>query len=331
MKCVSDIQTTPKSTEEVREIINRYTSVDKLVRIRATRRGSHTPSEMACAGRRDSTKLEFDSNTNLETTDDGELGGVTSITLLLHLMNRIVSVDTDQKKITVEAGMTLHNLANAAEANNMSVLAGALSIYGNLTLGGVISSSAHGSGLGSTCSLGDLVTKAKWVNGRGEVIVSDAQTKKGAKELKALIGGLGLLGIITEFTLQLEPYSWTIVETRNDLHDANIVAELKNMLQNETPHVISFWRPDFSTYRAILFTPVKSEDALTATAPAFDPNARAAYMAGVDSGVASKISEVMAAWGDEDTSDSADLLNEGQRITSFSNLSLFLSSRSCFS
>ncbi|KAG0620399.1 hypothetical protein M758_4G213200 [Ceratodon purpureus] len=305
LKCVSDLHITPTSTEEISELIKLHTSGDKPVKIRASRRGYHSTAGFGCPGERGSTKLEYDADAILKIMEKAsEVEGVTSITMLLHSMNHVVSVDAEHHQLTVEAGMTLFDLADAAEANNMSVLAGAFSIYGNLTVGGVISTSAHGSGLGTTCSLGDLVTKMKWVNAKGDIIVSDAQTEQGAMEVRALVGGLGLLGIITEFTLQLQPPSLTVVESRNDLDDSHIVPELKAMLTLETPHIISHWRPDLGMYRATLFTHVGSADALPASAPPFDPNARTVYMAAVDDRIASNWSEMMAAWGNDMAMDS---------------------------
>ena len=55
------------------------------------------------------------------------------------------------------------------------------------------------------------VTQLTWVNGWGEIVVSDA----GSPEVAALVGGLGLLGVVTEVTLQLQPLSFTVVETRS--------------------------------------------------------------------------------------------------------------------
>lgn len=69
--------------------------------------------------------------------------------------------------------MMFYNLVNVVEVNNMLVFVGVFFIYGNLIFGGVILSFVYGFGLGSICSFGDLVMKVKWVNGRGEVIVSD--------------------------------------------------------------------------------------------------------------------------------------------------------------
>lgn len=214
--------------------------------------------------------------------------------------------------------MTQFDLAEAAEANGLSVRAGAFSIYGNLTVSGVILASAHGSGLRTNSSLGSLVTKVKWVNGKGEILVSDSATEAGAEEVKALVGGLGLLGIVTEFTLQLDPPSRTVVETRNNLDDTHIVADVSKMLEEETPHVIVFWRPDFGTYRAIMWTQildgsVYSPPGGSSEEPAFRPNARSTYLDPVEDQVASDLNKLMAAW-EEDTAEEspiADQLNSG--------------------
>lgn len=220
-------------------------------------------------------------------------------------------------RITVGAGMTLLELAVAAEENGMSVLAGVFPIYGNLTVGGVILASAHGTGLGTTSSLGDLVRKVKWVNGKGDIIVSDSATEVGALEVNALVGGLGLLGIVTEITLQLQPPSRTVVETRDNLDDTHIVSDLKRMLKEETPHIMVVWRPDFGTFRAIMYTQLADdrygEDLGPSARPDFDPQGRAAGFDPVDDHTASAMDGLLAAW-DADTADEsagADVLNAG--------------------
>jgi L-gulonolactone oxidase len=207
--------------------------------------------------------------------------------------------------------MRQFDLAEAAEANGMSVRAGAFSIYANLTVGGVILASAHGSGLGTINSLGSLVTKVKWVNGKGEILVSDSATEAGAEEVKALVGGLGLLGIVTEFTLQLEPPSRTVVETRNNLDDTHIVADVSKMLEEETPHVIVYWRPDFGTYRAIMWTQVLDGSAgESSEEPAFRLDL---HLHPLEDRMASALNELMAAWEDDTAEESpiADVLNSG--------------------
>jgi hypothetical protein len=127
-----------------------------------------------------------------------------------------------------------------------------------------------------------------------------------------------LLGIATEFTLQLEPSSRTVVETRNNLDDTQIVADVSKMLEEETPHVIVYWRPDFGTYRAIMWTPVLDGSVYnpaggSSEEPAFRSNARSMYLDPLDDQIAGDLNKLMAAW-EEDTAEEspiADQLNSG--------------------
>ncbi|XP_073391725.1 L-gulonolactone oxidase 2 [Physcomitrium patens] len=310
LKCTFDLQLVPNTTQDVSDLIKLHTnSSNSRIKIRATRRGFHSSAGFVCSGRRSSSKKE-----RVEFGDDHGRRSlrVTSYTMLLHVMNHVVSVDAEQHKLTVEAGMTLLELARVAEANGMAVPAGALSMYGNLTVGGVIMASAHGSGLGTVSSLGDLVTKIKWVNAKGEIIVSDLQTERGAKEVRALVGGLGLLGVVTEFTLKLQPNSRTIVDTRKGLDDTNLVLDLKKTLALETPHIIVHWRPDFESYKALLFTQVDDvNQSAAAVIPKYYPNARRASDIPVSDKMASAWSELMATWEDDAAEElpSADVLN----------------------
>jgi L-gulonolactone oxidase len=304
LKCTSDYHVTPRSTEEVREVIKGYiTAGYERVKIRATRRGFHSSTGFVCSGVRGSSKKEYGGETEASVS--------TSVTLLLHEMNRVVDVDVERWRMTVEAGMTLLGLVNGMEAAGMSAPAGALSIYANLTVGGVIMASAHGSGGGTVGSLGDLVRKVKWVNAGGEVIVSDSETERGAKEVRALVGGLGLLGVATEFTLQLRPNSRTVVETRKKLKDTNIVADLKRIMELETPHVIAFWRPDFGTYKLMLWKQV--DEGKAGTLPKFYPNGSIGYLTQIDAKLSSAWSELLRMWEEDAAEESvaADVLNAG--------------------
>jgi L-gulonolactone oxidase len=302
LKCIFDHHIIPTSTEEVIKLVKILHSATPVVKIRATRRGFHSSAGFVCAGQRASTKKEFHAD-----LDDGSLPP--SITVLLHRLNSVIQVDANRHTLTVGAGMTLFDLLDAAEVHNMSIRAGALPIYGNLTVSGVILASAHGSGLGTISSLGDLVTKVKWVNGKGEIFVSDTATEAGAEEVKALVGGLGLLGIVTELTLQLEPRSRTVVETRNNLDDTHIVADVTKMLEEETPHVIVHWRPDDGKYRAVMWRQQQVVDdeelALPHRNPVFYPNGRIVYFNAVEKEIVESWSEDLAAW-------EADMMEESE-------------------
>lgn len=300
LKCTSDLQVTVASTQEISDLIKLHTSGSEPVRIRATRRGFHSSMGFVCSGHRGSSHAEY----REVAQADNQL---TSVTVLLHLMNRVVAVDNDHHQMTVEAGMTLRELTLAAEANHMSVPAGTLPFYGNLTVGGSIMTSAHGTAYRTATSLGNLVQKLKWVNANGEVILSEVLSD----EVRALVGGLGLLGIVTEITLQLQPNSQTIVEVRKGLNDTTMVTDLKKLLLEETPHVAAFWRPDFGKYKAALWTQVEDGKYDSTTTPKFYPNGTIALLTPFDAQVATSLKHLMAAWEDDVTDElpSADLLN----------------------
>lgn len=199
--CIFDFYIILISIEEVSDFIKLYMLGDKLVKICVFWCGFYFIVGFVCLGVRGSIKLEYDVVVDFKIMD--EVDGVILIILFFYFMNYVVFVEVEQYKFMVEVGMMLLGLVDVVEVNNMLVFVGVFFIYGNLILGGVILIFVYGLGLGIICSFGDLVIKVKWVNVRGDIIVSDVQMEKGVNEVKVLVGGLGFLGIIMEFILQL--------------------------------------------------------------------------------------------------------------------------------
>lgn len=85
-----------------------------------------------------------------------------------------------------------------------------------------------------------------WVNSQGEVITSQRDSPEG----RAVVGGLGLVGIVTEMSLQLAPASHTRFDTVWKRPDTNIAQEILDLLK-ETPHMLVVWRPDMGKYNAV--------------------------------------------------------------------------------
>lgn len=81
-------------------------------------------------------------------------------------------------------------------------------------------------GLGPTPPQCDWIVDLTWVDATGAVHVS----KKGSLEANAHCGGLGLLGSITEFTLQMTPLSTTLLSTWYLHEDTDLAADIDKML-----------------------------------------------------------------------------------------------------
>ncbi|KAL3685125.1 hypothetical protein R1sor_003147 [Riccia sorocarpa] len=271
IKCTSDKLVEPVSTQDISELLLKLNAGGSRFKVRATRRGRHTPNRFVCAGKGGSAKSPTGENSEVNHVDNTTY----SVTILLHLMNRLVAVDHGRHRLTVEAGMTMQNLADAAVSNGMSVPVGVLPVYGNLTVGGVISASAHGSGAGVDSSLGDIVVGLKWVNGKGDVITSEVDDEKGVQEIRALVGGLGALGIITEVTLRLLPAGALAQVETWEGDDSNFAADVKHQLETSTPHIIYLWRPDLESYKAFHFKPLKTGDV---PIHPYHPNGRSAML-----------------------------------------------------
>lgn len=77
----------------------------------------------------------------------------TTVTLLLDNMTNVLTVDPDSNRIRVQAGMMVTRLLKEAAKVNMSVPLGSVPAFGDLTLGGVLVTGAHGSGHLATSTL----------------------------------------------------------------------------------------------------------------------------------------------------------------------------------
>lgn len=78
---------------------------------------------------------------------------VTSVSFLLDSMNKVLAVDPAAKQMRVQAGMLITQLLKEATAAGMSVPLGSVPAFGDLTLGGVLVTGAHGTGHKATSSL----------------------------------------------------------------------------------------------------------------------------------------------------------------------------------
>lgn len=125
----------------------------------------------------------------------------------------LIAVDQEKNQVTVKAGTTLRSLNDILDSHGL-----ALENMGDInaqSVAGAISTGTHGTGA-SFGNLSTLVTRLKIVNGHGEVVICSEQNNP-LLFLAAKVS-LGLLGVITEVTVQCVPaYNLELVIKRQSL------------------------------------------------------------------------------------------------------------------
>ncbi|KAF8062634.1 GULLO2 [Scenedesmus sp. PABB004] len=227
--CKSDVVLQPGSTQEVADAIKAQAAAaaaaGRALKVRATHKAFHSTATFPCPGGSWSIFPSGAGAAPLLATLHAPLppDNVTSVTLLQDGMRRVLAVDHEAHTVRAQAGMLVSQLLREAEALNMSLPLGSVPAFGDLTLGGVLVTGAHGSGHKAISSLGDILLEVTWVDGQGEVHVDARNSTAG----RALVGGLGVAGMVTELLLQLTPPSHTQLSTRFKRPDADLVADDK--------------------------------------------------------------------------------------------------------
>jgi hypothetical protein len=68
-------------------------------------------------------------------------------------LNSVLAVDRARNLVTVQAGQRIDRFLKWAEANGFSMERGAPTTYGELTIGGVLATGAHGTGRNVTSNM----------------------------------------------------------------------------------------------------------------------------------------------------------------------------------
>ena len=133
------------------------------------------------------------------------------------LMNNIINWDSGEGQIIVEPGVTFASVLSISMLDNwvLSSIPGGMDV----TIGGAISNNVHGKDAWKNGNFGDHVVSIKILLSSGDLI--EVSRKKNVELFFAVIGGMGLMGIIIEATLQLKniPSPYVIV---NSNHSRNI-------------------------------------------------------------------------------------------------------------
>ncbi|MEP0942690.1 MAG: FAD-binding oxidoreductase [Rhizobiaceae bacterium] len=134
-------------------------------------------------------------------------GDGNEVMLSLARLNKILEVDTDSNTMTVEAGVVLENVQNAADdADRLFPLS--LGAQGTCQIGGNIGTNAGGTGVLAYGNTRDLIMGLEAVLPTGEIWNGLTRLRKDNTgfDLKNLfIGGEGTLGVVTKAVLKLFP------------------------------------------------------------------------------------------------------------------------------
>ena len=131
--------------------------------------------------------------------NDTQTGTVVNVSGL----DEIVSIDTFNNTITAQGGVRLHRLVEALAEEGLE-LVGAHDLTGR-TLGGAIAAPSMGPGIGQRSScLSSRVVNLKMVTPAGKFLKISSSQKN---LMSAIRSSYGLLGVIVEATLRVQPVS----------------------------------------------------------------------------------------------------------------------------
>lgn len=112
--------------------------------------------------------------------------------------NKIIHLDVENKTVRVQAGIRWRQLQEEIDKYNLSIKV--MQSYSNFSVGGSVSVNCHGRYIG-TGSISDTIRSMRVVLSNGDVV--EANRDQNQDIFAAVIGGYGLIGIVTEVELDL--------------------------------------------------------------------------------------------------------------------------------
>lgn len=147
-------------------------------------------------------------------------------------LNRVVDYATNDMTITAQTGMQIRDLESVLNDSGQT-LPIVVPLSADATIGGAIAANAVGSLCFSCGSWRDYLLGMTAVNGRGELIHAGGRVVKnvaGYDLNKIMIGSLGMLGVLTEVTLQVKPLPESSAVMCFCLDDTHRLTELLKIL-----------------------------------------------------------------------------------------------------
>lgn len=129
-----------------------------------------------------------------------DLADSAAVQLSLQGMNRVLSIDPDRRRVTVQGGIRYGELAPLLHAEGWALKN--LASLPHISVAGAVATATHGSG-SRIGNLATAVTGLEIVTAGGEV-ASLSRDRDGDRFAGAVVG-LGALGVVTALTLEIEP------------------------------------------------------------------------------------------------------------------------------
>ena len=166
-------------------------------------------------------------------------------------LNAIVSMDAASQQVRVQPGIKLWDF-NQETHKRARLILPALQEYADVTLGGMLGNGTHGSSLGqASSSIQDYVLSVTYVDGRGAMQIARGE------DLDFLATNLGVLGILTEVTLQLQP-SFKVQAETSGHSDQGLADAILDLAQAHYGTSIS-WFPGQRSYALTAYDRVDDE------------------------------------------------------------------------
>jgi FAD/FMN-containing dehydrogenase len=143
----------------------------------------------------------------------GQIAAPHSLHVDMRGMNQVVNFDAARRLIRVQAGMTWRDIQEVIDPHDLSIRT--MQSYSNFTVGGSLSVNCHGRYVGRG-PLINSVSALQLMTAGGEVL--ELSRDRDAELFRAVFGGYGGLGVVTEVELELD--SNTLIE--RVVHDVSL-------------------------------------------------------------------------------------------------------------
>ncbi|MBQ0140974.1 MAG: FAD-binding oxidoreductase [Kurthia sp.] len=123
-----------------------------------------------------------------------------AIVLDMNSFNKILAIDEKKKEVTVEAGATISAIQQAIAKKGLAMKVSQSLLF--FSVGGSLSVNGHGRDIRHG-SMASTVSKMTVITPTGELKTLEKNNKAQHEQMKTILGGYGLFGVIVEVTFEL--------------------------------------------------------------------------------------------------------------------------------